>query len=140
MFHNSCYVVLDLDVVPNPLFHNSFNFFVIFSVNFKQFSKFIFPKMAPATFRRISTNVPGKFRFIMGFDINPGTFGRIRPKVACEIFPSVRPKIFRPSVRKFSVRPSVRNFSVRPSVRPKFFRPSVGPSEIFPSVRPKLFS
>ena len=30
MFHNSCYVVLDLDVVPNPLFHNSFNFFVNF--------------------------------------------------------------------------------------------------------------
>ena len=57
--------------------------------------------MAPATFRRISTNVPGKRRFIKGFDINPGTFGRIRPKVACENFPSTRPKIFRPSVRFF---------------------------------------
>ena len=34
MFHNSCYVVLDLAVVPNPLFHNSFNFFVDFFVNF----------------------------------------------------------------------------------------------------------
>ena len=40
-----------------------------------------------ATFRRILINVPGKVRFIMGFDINPGTFGRIRPKVACQNFP-----------------------------------------------------
>ena len=55
--------------------------------------------MAPATFRRISTNVPGELRFVRGFDINPGTFGRIRPKVAYENFPSTRPKIFRPSVR-----------------------------------------
>ena len=42
-----------------------------------------FPKNARATFRRIKTNVPGKVRFDMGFDINPGTFVLILPKVVC---------------------------------------------------------
>ena len=37
MFGNSYYVVLDLAVVPNPLFHNSFNFFVDFFVIFFDF-------------------------------------------------------------------------------------------------------
>ena len=43
-----------------------------------------FPKNVPATFRRIWTNVPGKGRFVRGFDINPGTIGQILQKVACE--------------------------------------------------------
>ena len=61
MFHNSCYVVLDLDVVPNPLFHNSFNFFV----NFFDFVFWRFIELQASYRAQIKTvdrsRRPGKF-------------------------------------------------------------------------------
>ena len=119
--------------------------------------------MAPATFRRISTNVPGKRRFIMGFDINPGTFGRIRPKVACENFLLSYHQIIIEAILQMhfpenGTRHFSKNFDKRPgetaihngfrykswdvwpnSPKSGMWKFSVHPSENFSSVRPIFF-
>ena len=65
MFHNSCYVVLDLAVVPNPLFHNSLHLFVNFFVNFLHFVFWRFIELQASYRAQIKTvdrsRRPGKF-------------------------------------------------------------------------------
>ena len=134
MFHNSCYVVLDLAVVPNPLlyYQKTPNHTIILSYHqiiIEAILQMHFPENGTRHFSKNFDKRPGETAIHNGFRYK-----------SWDVWPN-SPKS---GMWKFSVRLSENFSSVRPksfcpSVRPKFFRPSVRPSENFPSVRPFRF-